>query len=129
MSVENQSIADVLRNAIRDAQDLVRGEVALAKAELRQEVRRAGAGAAAFAAAAVAGVLALTFLLTAVAWAISELLGWPVWAGFGVVTLLMAVTAGVLAMIGKRQLAVERRMPLTMDTMKENMEWMRARTS
>jgi hypothetical protein len=81
------------------------------------------------AAAAIAGVVGLVFLLTTVAWALSEGLGWPVWAGFGIVTALMLITAGALAYLGRARLGVDRHMPLTVDTVKENMQWMRARTS
>lgn len=123
------SIADVIKNAVRDAQDLVRGEIALAKAEAREEVSRAGMGAALLAAAALAAVIGIVFLMTTVAWAISEGLGWPVWSGFGIATLVMLLAAGVLAFVGKRRLTAARHMPHTVDTLKENMQWMRARTS
>lgn len=122
------SIADIIKSAMHDAQDLVRSEIALAKAEARQEVRRLGTGAAVLAGAAFAALIGVIFLLTAVAWAISEVAGWPVWAGFAIVTLLTLVAAGVLAYLGKRRIAAERHMPQTVDTLKENIKWMRART-
>jgi hypothetical protein len=129
MATQDTSVVDVIRSAIHDAQDLVRGEIALAKAEARQEVRRLGAGAALLAGAALAGVLGLVFLMTTVAWALSEALGWPVWAGFAVVTAVMMLAAGALAYVGWARVSAERHMPLTVDTVKENMQWMRARTS
>jgi hypothetical protein len=129
MAMQDTSIADIIRDAVRDAQDLVRSEIALAKAEAREEIRRLRVGAAMVAAAAIAGVVGLVFLLTTVAWALSEGLGWPVWAGFGIVTTLMLITAGALAYLGRARLSVDRHMPLTVDTVKENMQWMRARTS
>src|SRR5690606_1210009 len=125
----DQSIADVLRSTLKDAQDLIRTEMALARVELRGEVKRAGGGIAALAGAAVAAVLALVFLLTTVAWALYAGFGWPVWAGFAVVTVLMAITAAVLAAIGRSRLAAERPMRMTMESLKENLPWMRARTS
>jgi hypothetical protein len=81
------------------------------------------------AAAAISGVIGIIFLMTAGAWAISEVLAWPVWAGFAIVTLVMLLVAGVLAFVGKSRLTAARHMPRTVDTLKENMEWMRARTS
>jgi protein-S-isoprenylcysteine O-methyltransferase Ste14 len=129
MATQDTSIADIIRDAVRDAQDLVRDEIALAKAEAREEVRRLRAGAALVAGAAIAGVVGLVFLLTTIAWALSEGLGWPVWAGFGIVTAVMLITAGALAYLGRSRLGVDRHMPLTVDTVKENMKWMRARTS
>ena len=129
MATQDASITDVIKTAVRDAQDLVRDEIALAKAEARQEVRRLGAGAALLAGAALAGVIGIILLLTAAAWGISEGLGWPVWAGFAIVTAVVLIVAGALAYLGRARLQAERRMPLTADTLKENMEWMRARTS
>ena len=129
MATHEPSIADVIKNAIRDAQDLVRSEVALAKAEVRQEVRRASVGAGLLAGAALAAVMAVIFLMTTVALAIAVLLGWPVWSGFGMVTVLVALAAGVLGYIGRKQITAARHMPRTVDALKENIEWMRARTS
>jgi protein-S-isoprenylcysteine O-methyltransferase Ste14 len=129
MATQDSSIADVIKSAIHDAQDLVRGEIALAKAEIRAEVSRIGASIALFTAAAVAAVLGLAFLMTALAWAISAMLGWPAWAGFAIVAGLMLAAAAALAYMGRSRLNGERHMPLTVDTLKENMKWMRARTS
>jgi hypothetical protein len=127
MNEYDQSIADVLRRTLRDAQDLVRGEIALAKAELRQEVRRAGVAVAALAAAAVAGLIGIIFLLTAAASGISAAAGWPAWTGFAIVAGVVLMAAAVLAVVGKKRFNGERHMPLTVDTLKENMEWTRAR--
>ncbi len=128
MATQDTSIVDVIKSAVGDAQDLVRGEIALAQAEAREEVRRLGAGAALLAAAAIAGVIGLVFLLTTIAWGLSEGLGWPVWAGFGIVTALVLIGAGALAYMGRARLGRDRHMPLTVDTVKESMQWMRART-
>jgi len=127
MNEYDQSIADVLRRTLHDAQDLVRGEIALAKAEVRQEMRRAGVAMAALAAAALAGVIGIVFLLTAVAWGISAAAGWPAWTGFAIVAGVVLMAAAVLAAVGKQRFNGDRHMPLTVDTLKENMEWTRDR--
>jgi hypothetical protein len=129
MASYDQSITDVFKSAVRDAQELVQGEIQLARAEFRQELRSAMAAVTALATAAVAGVVGLVFLLTAAARFMAVGLEWPIWAGFAVVGVGLALAAAVLAVMGKRRLAVERRMPLTMETLKENMQWMRARSS
>jgi hypothetical protein len=131
MSGYDGSIGDLIRSTIQDAQDLVRGEIALAKAELRQEVRRVGIGAGILAAAAVSGLVAIIFLLTALAWGIPAAANWPAWSGFAIVGGIVLVLAVVLGMMGKSRLSAngEGRMPLTVETMKENMQWTRARTS
>jgi hypothetical protein len=129
MAQQEPSIVDLLKQAIRDAQDLVRGEVALVKAELRQEVRRLGSAVAMLAVAAVVGLIALIFLLTTAALALADALDWAPWIGYAVVTGVMLVVTIVLALIGRNRLATSQPLPKTMETMKENSEWIRARTS
>jgi uncharacterized membrane protein YqjE len=129
MAMEEPSIGVVIKNAVRDAQDLVRNEIALAKAEAREEVQRLRVGAGLLAGAALAAVMAIVFLMTTVAWAISDVLEWPAWAGFGIVTVLMLLAAGVLGYVGRSRITAARHMARTVDTLKENMEWIRARTS
>ena len=123
----DQSLADLLKGTLTDVQDLVRGEVALAKAELRQEARKVGAGAAALAAAGVAGLIAVVFLLTALAWGLTAALEWPAWTGFALVGGVLLMVALVLAMMGRKRFNGERRMPLTTESMRETMQWTRAR--
>jgi ABC-type Fe3+-siderophore transport system permease subunit len=129
MDIRESSIADVIKNAIRDAQDLVRSEVALAKAEVREEVRRLSVSAGLLVGAALAAIMAVIFLMTTIALATADLLDWPVWSGFGIVTLLVAIAAGTVGYLGKKRLTATRHMPRTVDTLKENIEWMRTRTS
>jgi hypothetical protein len=129
MATHEPSIADVIKHAIRDAQDLMRSEVALAKAEVREEVHRVSVGAGLLAGAALAAAMAVIFLMTTVALAIAVLLGWPLWSGFGIVTVFVALAAGALGYIGKKRITAARHMPRTVDALKENIEWMRARTS
>ena len=129
MGVQEPGIVDLLRSALSDAQDLIASEIALAKAELRQEASRLQAGIAAFAGAAVTAVVGLVMLLMTIAWAIAEGFGWPAWAGFGIVTVVTFVTAIALVYVGRRHFAAHKPIPLTVDTMKENATWIRARTS
>lgn len=67
--------------------------------------------------------------MTALAWGIVELAQWPAWTGFTLVGVVLALVALVLVMRGRTQLNGSRHMPRTVDTMKENLQWMRARTS
>ena len=59
MAAQDQSIVDLLKAALSDAQELIQSEVALAKAEVRQEVSRIRAGIVAFAGAAVTAIVAV----------------------------------------------------------------------
>ena len=86
MAAQDRSIVDLLKAAISDAQELIRSEAALVKAEVRQEVSRIRVGIVAFAGAAVAAIVAVVLLAATLAWGISEGFGWPVWGGFAIVT-------------------------------------------
>jgi Putative Actinobacterial Holin-X, holin superfamily III len=69
MSAETeQKLSDLVSSAAQDASALVRGEIALAKAEVREDVRQAATGGALFGAAAVLGVFALIMLCFAAAY-------------------------------------------------------------
>ena len=127
MADYDHSIADVIRTTLHDAQDLIRGEIALARTELRQEVRRIGAGAVALTVAAVSAVVAIVFLLTALATGLAAALDWPAWAGFAAVGVIMLIIAAALGTVGRNRIRAEARMPLTAQTMKENMQWTQAR--
>ena len=129
MASQDQSILDLLKAAITDAQELIHSELALVKAEVRQEVSRIQLGIAAFAGAAIAAIVAVGLLATTIAWALSEGFGWPAWAGFAIVTVLMVLLAAALVYVGRRRFAAQQTMTLTVDTLKENAKWIRARTS
>jgi hypothetical protein len=126
MNRYDESLADVLKSTVNDAHELLRGEINLAKTEMREEISRITAGAALLAAAAAGALLALVFLLTAAAGAIAAFAGWPVWIGFAVIGVLTAVAAVVAGFVGRGRLNGHRHMPLTVDTLKENMQWIRA---
>jgi hypothetical protein len=126
--VHEPSIADVLRTTLQHAQDLVRAEIALARSELRLELQRMRAAALLFAGAALSAAIAVIFLLTAAAWAIPAAFAWPAWTGFAIVGGAVLVAAVGLGLAG-RAYAGGRPMPHTVATMKENLAWMRARTS
>lgn len=124
-----QSIADLLRGAMRDAQDLVRAEIALARAEMKEEGRRLAMGAALLAVAAVTALIAIVLLATAAAWGLATALQWPIWAGFAIVGGVILIAALIAGLVGRGRLVNGRHLPRTMDSMKENAEWIRQRTS
>jgi uncharacterized membrane protein YqjE len=126
---QEPSVADLIRNTIRDSQELVRTEIALAKAELQGAAKRMAYGAAMLTAAAIAALVAVVFLLTAIAWALPAALGWPAWSGFAVVGGVVLLIAALVGVMGRSRLANTPRMPLTATTLKENMEWTRSRIS
>lgn len=94
-----RTIGQLVADATHDLQGIVRGEIALAKAEVAQGAKAAGKGAGLFAGAAFVGLLGLIFLFHTLAQVIAIWL--PVWAGYLIVTVLMFVIAAVLGLLGK----------------------------
>ncbi len=126
----NESIGGLLRGVLMDLRQLMREEMALARVELREQAGRAKMAAASLGAAAVALLLGVIFLLIALSIGIADLLNWPVWAGYFVVALLLAIGGSVALASGRRKLRNVRPMPeQTVETLKENSEWIAKRLS
>jgi hypothetical protein len=128
MAPHEESIPDLIRGTIRDGIGIVRDEILLARTEMREEVVRIKSGLITVLGAIGIGLLAVVMLLDTIAWGASDAFGWPAWAGFAVVALPLMVIAIVLAMMSRSMLSRERFMPKSVDTLKENAEWLRART-
>ncbi len=128
MASYDESIPDLIRGTIHDGIGLVRDAIFLARTELREEVVRIKSGLITVAAAVVVGLLAVIMLLDTVAWGAVYAFDWPTWAGFGIVALPLVIITIVLAVLGRSLLSRDRYMPKSVDTLKENTEWLRART-
>jgi membrane protein implicated in regulation of membrane protease activity len=126
----NDSIGGLVRGILNDLRELVREEIALARVEVRDTAGRAKLAAASLGAAVVALAFGGTFLLIAVAVGIADLFNWPVWAGFLVVALLLSVAGAVMFAAGRKRLRTIQPVPeQTVQTLKENSEWIAKRLS
>lgn len=90
----DQSVGDLISEAIRDLTQLVKYETDLAKAELREDLQRAGLSGALLAIAAFTCFLVLVMLCFAMAAGL-VVAGLPVWAAFLVVAGTLVVLAGI----------------------------------
>ncbi len=99
----------LLSDAINQLTRLVRGEIALAKAELAQNVRSAGLGVGLLVGALVLVFVALNVLVFALVAALGELIG-PGWSAL-VVGVVVLVVAAILAMRGLNALKPENLAP------------------
>ena len=116
------SMGTLLRSALDDVRDLFREEVALARAELRQEMSKVGVAAAAFGGAAAAGMFAAMLILTAIALGIGEGMGWPLWTGFATVGVLAGIAGAIVFFGGRRALRDVRGLPPTAHTLKDTVK-------
>jgi uncharacterized membrane protein YqjE len=98
-TMDEMSTLDLLQETIRDAKELVRIEVELAKVEAKQQISDTKGAAIAFGAATTLGLLALAMLLTAILLAIGPT---PVVALIMMAVLLVGAVVG--ALIGRAKI-------------------------
>ena len=114
---DNASLGELLGDVTRDLSTLMRQEVELAKAELKQSATRAGKGGGMLAGAGVAGHFVLLFLSLALMFALGALmpLGWAA----VIVAVIWAIIAAVLASMGRKNLKQVQGLPQTGETLSE----------
>ncbi|SDS77648.1 Putative Holin-X, holin superfamily III [Pseudarthrobacter equi] len=114
---ETASLGELLGDVTRDLSTLMRQEVDLAKAELKQSATRAGKGGGMLAGAGVAGHFVLLFLSLALMFGLGALmpLGWAA----VIVAVIWAIAAAVLASIGRKNLKEIKGLPQTGETLAE----------
>jgi hypothetical protein len=112
-----QSLGDLIGEVTRDFSTLMRQELELAKAELRESAKRGGKGAGMLGGAGLAGHFTLLFLSIAIWWGLGELIG-NGWSAL-IVAVLWGIVAAVLAARGRKELKAMRGMPQTAQTVKK----------
>ena len=105
-----------LKAVAQDTSELVRAEIALAKAELMAGVTANATGVGMLVAAGVLVWLAVQGLLIAAGFALALVL--PGWAAALIVSLVLIVVAAVLGMVARGKLKT----PVSVETAKSNMQ-------
>jgi uncharacterized membrane protein YqjE len=98
-----KSLGEIVAEVSEKASLLVREEIELAKAEVKDKVSKLTRGAAIAVAAGVFVIFGITTFFHGLAWFLNDVFNWEDnnWAGFAVVTgalFLLAILAGLLAM-------------------------------
>jgi len=117
------SLGDLLGEVSRDVSTLMRQEVALAKAELRESATKSAKGAGLMGGAGYGALMAVFFLSVALWWSLGTLIGGG-WAAV-VVAVIWAIIASILFLIGRNQFQHVEGAPQTVETLKEIPETLR----
>lgn len=118
------SVGELLAAVTRDVQTLLRQEVELAKAEIRQEAVKAGKAAGMFGGAGFAGYMVALFLSLAAVYGLANAMDTG-WAAL-IVTGVWAVIAAVLFVKGRSTMrTVSPKPEQTVETLKEDAQWAR----
>jgi hypothetical protein len=113
---QGKSLGELVAQVTDDLTTLLRQELALAKAEMRQEAGKAGRGAAMLAGAAVAALLTLMYLSEAAVDALANVMDRG-WAAL-IVAVIWAVVTAVLVVAGRSALRqIEPKPERTIDTL------------
>ena len=106
----DRSLGKIIKDLTADVSSLFRSEIALLKLEIKDMVAKLGGGVAMFAGALFLGLIGLAFLfVTAVLGLVA--LGVPAWVSSLIVTVVLFIGAGVLAMMGKKKFAAVKFVP------------------
>jgi hypothetical protein len=116
-SPADRSFGDLMGEVTRDLSTLVRQEVELAKAEIREEGKKAGKAAGMFGGAGLAGHMVLLFLSFALWWGLSNVMDQG-WAAL-IVAVIWAVIGAVLFAVARSQARAVRGLPRTTETVKD----------
>jgi hypothetical protein len=118
-SKDDPTLGKLVADASRDVSALVRGEIALAKSELKVSVKAGGIGLGLFGAAAFLGLLAIIMLSVAIAYFV-HMTGLDLAWCFLIVFVVYVLIAGLLAFVGvqkvKQVMAPERAIHQALET-------------
>ena len=120
-----RSTGELVKDLSEQASRLVRQEVELAKVEMAEKGKKAGAGIGMLAGATVAALLMLGALTAFLVLALAQEM--DAWVAALLVTLLWGAVAGVLALVGRNKLR-EVGTPVpekTVESVKEDIEWLK----
>jgi uncharacterized membrane protein YqjE len=125
--LREQSVGDLLKRLSQETSTLVKQEMALARAELTEQGKRAGTGAGMLGGAGVAGLLTLGALTATVIGVLDTAMAF--WLAALIVTVVWAAVAGVLALQGRNKIKeATPPAPQTTETVKEDVRWAKTRT-
>jgi uncharacterized membrane protein YqjE len=126
--VDQMPLSTLVSEVTGDLSKLMHQELELAKTEMREEAVRTGKAAGLLGVSGVGANLLLVFLSLAVMFGLDAVM--PIgWAAL-IVAAVWAVVAGVTFAVGRDRLRRVRPVPeQTVETVKEDVRWARARTS
>jgi hypothetical protein len=123
--VVERTIASLLKDIVGNVQQIIRAEVRLAKAEVAEELAKAGRAIAFVAVGAIFCATALAFLLLGATYLLAYVV--PLWVAAVLVAVGSAAIGGLLIFLGARQFKLVSVAPSkTITSVQENIQWAKA---
>lgn len=125
---EERSPGAIVQDVLRDVGDIVQGEIRLARAEIGEKAKKAGKAGGYFGGAAVCGLLAgMSFTACGIA---ALALAMPVWLAALLMGVFLVCIAAAAYAGGRAKLKTVDPVPeRTVETMRENIQWAKHRTT
>jgi len=118
------STSELLAHLATDATELVKKEVALAKAELREDIKREVKAAMDLAIAAILGLVTLNVLVIAAIFGLGQWV--PEWEAALIVAGIVSTIAVIVGGVGWSK-RVKQPLERTQETLKEDVQWAKER--
>ena len=122
----SRSTRELIREIAGDIQEIIRSEVRLVKAEVKEEGGTAGRAGVMFGVAALFGLFALALFeaMCVMLWAMLM----PLWLAFLVMGVISILAAAIFYASGLERWRAVHPLPKTVATLKEDVKWARSQT-
>ena len=121
-----RSVGTVISDIVGDLQGIVRDEVRLARAQLREELAGVRRGAMFFTGGAALLALSVGLILLALVYALATV--WPAWAAALTVAGLAGIVGAALLTAGRRAFRAVLPSLRTESIVRENIQWAKSQT-
>ena len=123
----DKPVGELLKQISTDTSTLVKQEMALARAEIAEQGKKAGLGAGLFGAAGALGLVTLGALAATLILLLDKAM--DAWVAALIVTAVFGAIAALLALTGKNRIQeATPPAPQTVETVKEDVEWAKTQT-
>jgi len=120
-------ISGILQEIVSHISEIMRSEIRLARIEIRQDITQIARASFLLVMGAILGLFAFGFILLAAARGLSLVV--PPWASALIVAIAVGITSAALLLTGRKKLKVADIKPeKTIQTLQENVTWMKKRT-
>ncbi|MGE5568234.1 MAG: phage holin family protein [Rhodospirillales bacterium] len=122
-----RSTVDLIKDAVNSIQGIIRSEIRLANAEMKEKAGKASKAGIVLAAGGALALYAFGFLLVTIYQAL--ILAIPAWLSALIIFAVLAIAGGIMLSAGRNRLKQIKPQPeMTMESVKEDMEWVKRRT-
>jgi hypothetical protein len=126
-SSDGRSIKQIVQDIVNHVSDIIRSEVRLAKAEVRQDVAHYARAIAFIGAAGVLAFYAVGFVLLGAVYGLQDVV--PTWLAALLVGTAVGIVAAILFLTGRKKLAQASLRPdKTIQSLEDNVTWFKRQT-